>query len=147
MRPRCLACGALLLQMLVPASTMAICLRVNGAKAAYPPPREFGAEAVVRITGLRGALWALTRNEHRVPIRFPRVRVMINDPEGVYKPRLKQSHSYQQAPLLSRARTWKSGMWLGGVGGTDPCKCCGMGRAPPSTGAAGRWSTGAWLNT
>ena len=83
MRPRCLACGALLLQMLVPASTVAICLRVNGAKAAYPPPREFGAEAVVRITGLRGALWALTRNEHRVPIRFLRVRALINDPEVV----------------------------------------------------------------
>ena len=68
MRPRCLACGALLLQMLVPASTMAICLRVNGAKAAYPPPREFGAEAVVRITGLRGAhmdtYWQRTPSVH-----------------------------------------------------------------------------------
>ena len=69
MRPRSLGVrGSPSASAACPPQPWQICLRVNGAKAAYPPPREFGAEAVVRITGLRGAhmdtYWQRTPSVH-----------------------------------------------------------------------------------
>ena len=114
-------------------------------RTAFHHRRDISAEAVVRITcpsrAQKGPLPATqTEGLLLAPLACGHHRMLMNlvKPKGnssqtISQPRSCRRLSYgsciRSLSLLSGlARTWKTGMWLGGVGGTVTCMRKGSGK-------------------